>query len=366
MILVFIASTDSQPASIPGIHCALQGSFQAGVDRTIRPTASQASIVAAALSRALPSSGGLSFDDRACAHWSLNSDALEIDSARGDQGRHRLRHSGHPLPAEVVARSPVSLPESPKARLVALVILVLVVSVVGKLLGLSSRWHATRVTKRVQVAVRRKVYEHAMRLPLHRVYQLKSGGASSLLREDAGGVGDDAKSPDGNRPNRASGHGPAGGAVGSCREARLAQFEGEADGSPCSPRSVEWRAVRLWCPSNGFTWGNVVPLAWGKNLHATGVLRFPYPRMGPVRIRRCTHWILPKIESQPSWPAVAAGILHRPLDRLAGCDLRTAPAAGRSQKGSHHGDAVQTDPLLSAPRKCRNCREGRQAVRPFA
>ena len=60
----------------------------------------------------------------------------------------------------------------------------------GKLLGLSSRWQATRVTKRVQVAVRRKVYEHAMRLPLHRVYQLKSGGASSLLREDAGGVGE--------------------------------------------------------------------------------------------------------------------------------------------------------------------------------
>ena len=60
----------------------------------------------------------------------------------------------------------------------------------GQVLGLSSRWQATRATKRVQVAVRRKVYEHAMRLPLHRVYQLKSGGASSLLREDAGGVGE--------------------------------------------------------------------------------------------------------------------------------------------------------------------------------
>ena len=29
-----------------------------------------------------------------------------------------------------------------------------------------------------------------MRLPLHRVYELKSGGALSLLREDAGGVGE--------------------------------------------------------------------------------------------------------------------------------------------------------------------------------
>ena len=41
----------------------------------------------------------------------------------------------HPLPAGVAAWSPVSLPESPKARLVALVGLVLVVSVLGKLLG---------------------------------------------------------------------------------------------------------------------------------------------------------------------------------------------------------------------------------------
>jgi len=95
-----------------------------------------------------------------------------------------------PLPEAVVALSPISLPESPKVRLTALVGLVLFVSVLGKILGLSTRWHATRATKRVQVAVRRKVYEHAMRLPLHRVYQLKSGGASSLLREDAGGVGE--------------------------------------------------------------------------------------------------------------------------------------------------------------------------------
>ena len=95
-----------------------------------------------------------------------------------------------PLPEKVVEWSPVAFPESPKARLVVLVLLVLVVSILGKFFGLTSRWQTTRTTKRVQVAVRRKVYEHAMRLPLHRVYQLKSGGASSLLREDAGGVGE--------------------------------------------------------------------------------------------------------------------------------------------------------------------------------
>src|SRR3712207_7305485 len=34
----------------------------------------------------------------------------------------------------------------------------------------------------------RSTFQHAMRLPLHRVYQLKSGGVASILREDAGGV----------------------------------------------------------------------------------------------------------------------------------------------------------------------------------
>lgn len=95
-----------------------------------------------------------------------------------------------PLPAWIVAWSPIAIPASPKARLFVVVALVLVVSVVGKTVALTSRWRATKATKKVQVAIRRKVYEHAMRLPLHRVYQLKSGGASSLLREDAGGVGE--------------------------------------------------------------------------------------------------------------------------------------------------------------------------------
>lgn len=81
-------------------------------------------------------------------------------------------------------------PTDPKAQLVTLVGLVMLVSVIGTLIGMASRWIATRTSKRVQVTVRRRVFEHAERLPLHRVYQLKSGGTSSLLREDAGGVGE--------------------------------------------------------------------------------------------------------------------------------------------------------------------------------
>jgi ATP-binding cassette subfamily B protein/subfamily B ATP-binding cassette protein MsbA len=58
------------------------------------------------------------------------------------------------------------------------------------IIGMWGRWQCTRITKRVQVSLRRRVFEHASRLPLHRIYQLKSGGVSSILREDAGGVGD--------------------------------------------------------------------------------------------------------------------------------------------------------------------------------
>ncbi len=95
-----------------------------------------------------------------------------------------------PVPEILTSRLPFSIPESPKLRLVGLVLVVMVVSILGKFFGLASRWQATRASKRIQVSMRRQVYEHAMRLPLHRVYELKSGGASSLLREDAGGVGE--------------------------------------------------------------------------------------------------------------------------------------------------------------------------------
>ena len=50
--------------------------------------------------------------------------------------------------------------------------------------------HATRITKLLQMSVRKKVFEQAIRLPMHRVQELKSGGAASVLRQDAGAVGE--------------------------------------------------------------------------------------------------------------------------------------------------------------------------------
>ncbi len=62
------------------------------------------------------------------------------------------------------------------------------VSLVSTIISLSGRWLATKTVNRLHVVIRRKVFAHAVRLPLHRVYQLKSGGATSLLRDDAGGI----------------------------------------------------------------------------------------------------------------------------------------------------------------------------------
>lgn len=84
----------------------------------------------------------------------------------------------------------VPMPGSAAATLTFVAIAMVILAVSAEGFSLISRWQATRMTKRVQVSVRKKVFDHAVRLPLHRVYELKSGGVASILREDAGGVGD--------------------------------------------------------------------------------------------------------------------------------------------------------------------------------
>lgn len=93
-----------------------------------------------------------------------------------------------PLPNAVPSWLP--MPPSSLGMLTAVVVVVFAVSIVGALLGLWGRWRATVLTKQIQVKVRRRVFEHASKLPLHRIYQLKSGGLASLLREDAGAPGE--------------------------------------------------------------------------------------------------------------------------------------------------------------------------------
>jgi ATP-binding cassette subfamily B protein/subfamily B ATP-binding cassette protein MsbA len=96
--------------------------------------------------------------------------------------------SNHPLPARLVEYVP-SITD--RWRLLQAVVgVVIVISLVKIGLHIWGRWYATRSTKRLQLSVRKRVFEHTVRLPLKRVYELRSGGVASLLREDAGSVGD--------------------------------------------------------------------------------------------------------------------------------------------------------------------------------
>ncbi|MFO0918681.1 MAG: ABC transporter ATP-binding protein [Planctomycetaceae bacterium] len=67
---------------------------------------------------------------------------------------------------------------------------VVLVGLIRSGIHLWGRWVATRATKQLQTAIRRRVFDHAVRLPLHRSQELKSGGTTSLLREDGGSVGE--------------------------------------------------------------------------------------------------------------------------------------------------------------------------------
>lgn len=91
-----------------------------------------------------------------------------------------------PLPAA----APDWVPRERWPLLVMITVGVFAISMVKLCFHIWGRWHATRVTKLVQMAVRKRVTDQAIRLPLHRVQELKSGGAASILRQDAGSVGD--------------------------------------------------------------------------------------------------------------------------------------------------------------------------------
>ena len=93
---------------------------------------------------------------------------------------------GKSLPGYV----PAWVPRGSWPLLVAITVGVWAISMAKSGLHIWGRWHATRVTKLIQMSVRKKVFDHVMRLPLHRVQELKSGGAASILRQDAGSVGD--------------------------------------------------------------------------------------------------------------------------------------------------------------------------------
>ncbi len=96
--------------------------------------------------------------------------------------------SDNAIPA--VLTDTLHLPGDKPKLLAAVAIGIIAISVMAICFSLWGRWQTTRITKRLQADIRRRIFEHAVRLPLHRVYQLKSGGVTSILRDDAGSVGD--------------------------------------------------------------------------------------------------------------------------------------------------------------------------------
>jgi len=92
----------------------------------------------------------------------------------------------HPLPDFV----PQWVPREQWPLLLTMTVAVLSISIIKLLVHIWGRWHATRITKLLQMSVRKRVFSHVMNLPLYRIQELKSGGAASILRQDAASVGD--------------------------------------------------------------------------------------------------------------------------------------------------------------------------------
>ncbi len=94
---------------------------------------------------------------------------------------------GHPMPQRTARWLPMV--HGPRSLLATVALGMILLTLVSLAVGIWGRWHMTRASKRVTVEVRRRAFDHAVQLPLHRVHELKSGGLASILREDAGGVG---------------------------------------------------------------------------------------------------------------------------------------------------------------------------------
>ena len=77
---------------------------------------------------------------------------------------------------------------SPLELLVWISVGVVGITLVRTVIHLWGRWLCTKTVQQVSMSIRKRVFEHMLHMPLHKIQQLKSGGATSLIREDAGGI----------------------------------------------------------------------------------------------------------------------------------------------------------------------------------
>ena len=119
--------------------------------------------------------------------------AHSINTAGADSSGRDKVSGGLCADCQAVARTlgfPISDAVDPRTLLMWTVIGVVTISMLKIVVHIFGRWYATRITKRIQLDVRHRVFEHAVRLPLHRVQEIRSGGVASILREDGGSVGE--------------------------------------------------------------------------------------------------------------------------------------------------------------------------------
>jgi ATP-binding cassette subfamily B protein/subfamily B ATP-binding cassette protein MsbA len=95
-----------------------------------------------------------------------------------------------PVPgaAEAVAR--LELPGDRGVLLWMLGGAMVVLTLFGTAVTMVGRYQMTRLSKVVQARMRRRVFSHLSRLPLERLAHLKSGGVASIVRDDAGVIGE--------------------------------------------------------------------------------------------------------------------------------------------------------------------------------
>lgn len=84
----------------------------------------------------------------------------------------------------------MGLPKDPYALLWIVGAFMVALAAFNAVIGTLGRYQMTRLGQLVRVLVRRRLFDHMARLPLHRLSAIKSGGVSSILREDAGLVGE--------------------------------------------------------------------------------------------------------------------------------------------------------------------------------
>jgi len=92
------------------------------------------------------------------------------------------------------APMPESVPEwirtaAPSSLLLTVALVMIVIAVITVSVSMTGRWLMTKTVAQLKPVLRRRLFDRAMRLPLHRVQELKTGGAASVLRDDAGNVG---------------------------------------------------------------------------------------------------------------------------------------------------------------------------------